>query len=157
MEDRVQVLSAVLDKVLTKIDALSPMSGTMTSPVDIALATKRDQILDALNRGFAPGTIARMLADADAPFAQESIRLGIVRIRDSAKASSKLESRSRRNIVLVSNVVSPRRKRDADVSRIQVADAIASRPKRDAVAESDAVSSRRPSSVSSIAHLNSDV
>ena len=66
MDDRVQALGAVLDRVLTKIDTLMPMTGTIKSPVDIALATKRDQIIEALNRGFAPGTIARMLADADA-------------------------------------------------------------------------------------------
>ena len=161
MDDRVQALGAVLDKVLTKIDTLMPMTGTIKSPVDIALATKRDQIIEALNRGFAPGTIARMLADADAPFAQESLRLGIVRIRDSVKTSARSESRRRRDAVPVADVVSvavsSRSQLDADEKPIQVAEALASRAKRDAIAEPDAVPSRAPSSVSSFAHLNSDV
>ena len=161
MEDRVVAMSAILDKVLTKIDTLAPMSGTMTSPVDIALATKRDQIIDALNRGFAPGTIARMLADAEAPFAQESLRLGIVRIRDSVHAKAKSESRRRRDSVLAADAVavavSSESKRDADVKPVPVADAVPSRPQRDVVAESNVVPSRHASTVSSIAHLNSDV
>ena len=172
MEDRVASLGAVLDVVLKRIDTMSPMSATSTSPVDVALAPKRDQIVDALERGFAPGTIARMLTTADAPFAQETLRLGIVRIRNSAKFSVRSESRRRRDVVTAADAFTSRTQSDGDAKPLQILDRYASRPQRDSnveteailplpkpdeVAASAAVPSRRESSVSSIAHLNSDV
>lgn len=97
MEDRIADFGAVLDDVLDKVAMSPPFVSGRFSAVDIALATRRDKILDALAHGVPPGTLARKFVEANAPFAAESIRLGIVRIRDANAQPSKSASLRRRD------------------------------------------------------------
>jgi hypothetical protein len=83
-EQRVQRFSELLDHAFERIENQEPIKGIgKVSPVEVALAPKRDAILASLDRGYAPGTIARIIKESDeldSTFAQETIRLAILRI-----------------------------------------------------------------------------
>lgn len=97
MEERIAEFGVVLDDVLDRVAMSPPFVSGRVSAVDIALEPRRDKILDALARGVPPGTLARKFVEANAPFAAESIRLGILRLRDAHKKPSRSSSLRRRD------------------------------------------------------------
>lgn len=91
-EERVAVFNALLDPVFARISKESPTTASGVSPLEGALAPRRDEIVAALDRGYAAGTIARLLKEADeldATYSQEAIRLAILKVAGLRPAAQK--------------------------------------------------------------------